>query len=96
MEERFLPEVTGEQAAVRGEAEPLELADRLGPEATRTLVATIVRQFLADDQREVWRRRRERLLHFLNVVEQNLDYDLRARGLVDTAVREHRSLYRGR
>jgi hypothetical protein len=35
----------------------------------------------------VWRRRRERLLQYLNVVEYNLDYDLRARGLADKRTR---------
>ena len=81
MDEVSLPDVTNGKLPVIGEDHPLELADRLGPDETRTLVTTVVRTLLAEDQREVWRRRRERLLHFLNLIEHNLDYDLRVRGL---------------
>ena len=82
MDERFLPGATEPTAMLPVEA-ALELVDRIGPDASRTLILTAVRQFLEADRREVWRRRRERMIHFLNVVEYNLDYDLRARGLAD-------------
>ncbi|GIW06037.1 MAG: hypothetical protein KatS3mg060_0842 [Dehalococcoidia bacterium] len=87
MDEMFVPDVTKEVPAVTEEERSVELADRLGPDATRTLIAAVVRDMLADEQREVWRRRRERLLQYLNVVEYNLDYDLRARGLADKRTR---------
>jgi hypothetical protein len=81
MDDSFVPDVTEERPQVATEERAQELVDRLGPDATRALVTTAVRQFLADNQREVWRRRRERILHVLTVVEHQLDYDLRARGL---------------
>lgn len=83
MDESLVPDATEERPPVAAEERAQELVDRLGPEATRALVLTAVRQFLADDQREVWRRRRERVIHVLNVVEHHLDYDLRVRGLAD-------------
>jgi hypothetical protein len=81
MDERFLPDAAQAGHPAAGAEQVLELADRLGPDQTRSLISAVVRDLLADDQREVWRRRRERFLHFLNVVEYNLDYDLRVRGL---------------
>ncbi|GIW10523.1 MAG: hypothetical protein K6U89_08750 [Chloroflexi bacterium] len=82
MDERFLPDAAEPTVMLPVEA-ALELVDRIGPDASRTLILTAVRQFLEADRREVWRRRRERMVHFLNVVEYNLDYDLRTRGLAD-------------
>jgi hypothetical protein len=61
--------------------EQMELADRIGPEEARVIVRATVNELLADDRREVWRRRREKMIHFLNAVEVNLDYDLRIRGI---------------
>lgn len=59
----------------------LELADRLTSEEARSRVADAVQMFLLEEQREVWRRRRDRMLHQLGVIEYNLDYDLRVRGI---------------
>ncbi|MFN8532949.1 MAG: hypothetical protein U0556_05340 [Dehalococcoidia bacterium] len=81
MDEMFVPEATEEAPAAQPPESALELVDRIGPEESRTLLTAAVREFLVEDQREVWRRRRERLIHFLNILDYNLDYDLRVRGL---------------
>ena len=56
--------------------EPTEFVDRVGPLKARHIVIVAVQAHCADVQREVWRRRRERLLRYLDILEHHVDYDL--------------------
>lgn len=59
------------------EAAEDELVDQIGQKEARRLIAEAVDQFAATSRDEIWRRRRDKVLHLLNVVEHNLDYDLK-------------------
>lgn len=60
--------------------EPTEWADQYRPELVRRAIDDAVSGYLADVRVEVWRRRRERMLTYLHIVEGNLDYDLGEQG----------------
>lgn len=59
--------------------EPTEWVDIHRPELVRAAIELVMRDQLADVRVEVWRRRRERMLTYLHLVEGNLDYDLAER-----------------
>ena len=73
-------EVPNEQAgaseAITALPEPTELVDQLGPEEARRLINEAIDSFAAVSRQESWRLRRNRILHFTNVLERNLDYDI--------------------
>jgi hypothetical protein len=69
------------EVAVETDPNRREAIDRLGPEASGEAISQAIATFMGDEQREIWRRRRETLLHRIRVLENNLDYDLRARGI---------------
>lgn len=59
--------------------DPLEFVDQHRPELVRQAIEAAMA--MAGDVRvEVWRRRRERMLTYLHIVEGRLDYDLGERG----------------
>lgn len=60
--------------------EPTEWVDVHRPELVRAAIELVMRDQLADVRVEVWRRRRERMLTYLHIVEGRLDYDLGERG----------------
>lgn len=59
--------------------DPLEFVDQHRPELVRQAIEAAMA--MAGDMRaDVWRRRRERMLTYLHIVEGNLDYDLGEQG----------------
>lgn len=59
--------------------EPTEFADRYRPELVRRAIDDAVSGYLADVRVDVWRRRRERMLLYLRLIESNLDYEISQR-----------------
>lgn len=57
-----------------------ELVDQIGPELAQELIqATMMCH--PELTAPVWAKRRYDFNHYLNVIEMNLDYDLRSRGI---------------
>lgn len=74
------PQFDGETTDVSSSSEN-ETVDSLGPEKTKELVSATVSEMLDEERREVWRRRRDQMLHYITVLERNLDYDLAVRNI---------------
>ena len=74
------PQFDGETTDVNSSSEN-ETNDSLGPEKSKELVDAAVSEMLDDERREVWRRRRDQMMHYISVLERNLDYDLTARNI---------------
>lgn len=56
-------------------ADGLEIADQVTPDVLKTIIAEAVEQ--AGGAGDAWRVRRRQLLHWLDRIERNMDYDLR-------------------
>lgn len=65
----------------QGERIFFETVDLLPEAEVKRRIDEATQTFLVEDQKEVWRRRRASLIHKLGVLEYNLDYDLRTRGI---------------
>ena len=65
-----------EQVPVLKSGPTSEYVDRYTPDDVRKAVAEAVEQFASESQRDSWGRRRQRILHLVNVLERNLDTDI--------------------
>lgn len=65
-----------ESQSTSKESSPVEFVDTLTPKEKRERIEEAVGEFLGENRKVVWGRRRKEMLQYVRVIGVNLDYDI--------------------